>query len=121
MSKNHLLCVHEGDDICRLVAAVLEDFEIISAGNTADARRLIAQQQFDLYLLDVEMSDGNGLDLCRLIREKVDNDGKPVLFLSGTGAVTTSQMEKAGAQGFVEQGSAFVEELENRVAQFLGR
>ena len=119
MNKNHLLCVQESKEIGRLVADVLEDCEIVSVGNLAAARRLIAEKNFDLFLVDIALSDGDGLELCRFIREQDRNEDVPVLFLSGGRGVTTTEMELAGAQGYVAKNARFVENLETRVAQLL--
>lgn len=47
-----------------------------------EARGLMALQAYDLYLLDVGLPDGNGLDICRELRSKGD---ARVLMLSARG------------------------------------
>ena len=42
----------------------------VAAYNCRKARQLIAEDRFDLVLLDVNLPDGNGFDLCRSIRQK---------------------------------------------------
>ena len=34
-----------------------------------EARGMLALQNFDVYILDVGLPDGNGLDLCRELRQ----------------------------------------------------
>jgi DNA-binding response OmpR family regulator len=45
----------------------------------AAAREALAREDFDLYLLDVNLPDGSGIDLCRLIRSL---SGAPVILLT---------------------------------------
>lgn len=47
-----------------------------------EARSLMALQAYDLYVLDVGLPDGNGLDICRELRSKGD---ARVLMLSARG------------------------------------
>ena len=45
----------------------------------ASARRVLAQNQFDLLILDVTLPDGSGLDLCAEVRAFLST---PILFLT---------------------------------------
>ena len=62
-------------------------FELDSAGyltvaayNCQKARQLLKGDYFDLALLDVNLPDGNGFDLCREI--KAQKPELPVIFLT---------------------------------------
>ena len=74
-------------------------FELDSAGyvsvpayNCAKARALLADGAFSLILLDVNLPDGNGFDLCREI--KAQNAMQPVIFL------TANDLEEDVLNGF---------------------
>lgn len=56
-----------------------EGFEIISSKTKKDTEDIISKQDIDLVLLDVTLPDGNGFDICKLIKEKQDI---PVIFLT---------------------------------------
>ena len=57
-----------------------ESYSPVCAKNCAEAQFLFASDSFDLVILDVLLPDGNGLDLCTLMR----NTGSevPILFLT---------------------------------------
>ena len=50
-----------------------------SAADLAEARRILTDCQFDLLLLDVNLPDGSGIDLCREVTAVRDI---PVIFLT---------------------------------------
>lgn len=52
----------------------------VAAYNCRKAQQLIAEDHFDLILLDVNLPDGNGFDLCRTIRQA--RPELPVVFLT---------------------------------------
>lgn len=56
-----------------------EGYEVKNAYLYKDARQCIAEEPFDLYLLDITLPDGNGYDLCKEIKKKKDT---PVIFLT---------------------------------------
>lgn len=56
----------------------------------------------DLIILDVDLPDVNGLDLCRILRSDAQRDGLPILFLTvKTDPITIRQMFAAGADDYV--------------------
>lgn len=57
-----------------------EGFEVEHASSIQTAEELIYSQEFDLFLLDVMLPDGNGFELCKKIKSKLD---VPVIFLTG--------------------------------------
>ncbi|SCY00207.1 response regulator transcription factor [Alkaliphilus peptidifermentans] len=56
-----------------------EGFETHICHNANDAIDIIERTDFLLIILDVSLPDGNGFDLCKIIREKGDT---PVIFLT---------------------------------------
>lgn len=55
-------------------------YEILCAQNAADAGKIISTAALDCIVLDVDLPDESGFDLCIRIREKT---GLPIVFLSG--------------------------------------
>lgn len=58
---------------------VQEGYEVAICYSFEQARQSIATEDFDLAILDLALPDGNGYDLCRMIKQKCDS---PVLFLT---------------------------------------
>lgn len=56
-----------------------ENFQIISCKTKKDAEDIILKERIDLVLLDVTLPDGNGFDICKVIKGKLDI---PVIFLT---------------------------------------
>ena len=57
--------------------------ELQFADTGASGMALIAEAQPDLIILDVELPDANGYDLCHEIRHKSEYIFTPILFISG--------------------------------------
>ena len=56
-----------------------EGFETRVCHSAASARESINSGEYDLIILDVSLPDGNGFELCKMIREKGNT---PVIFLT---------------------------------------
>lgn len=62
-----------------------EGFIVQTFGTIAHARAAIAREPYDLYLLDIVLPDGNGLDLCEAIRQRSHG---PIIMLTVKGDLT---------------------------------
>ena len=56
-----------------------ENFEVDTAKNVVTAKSKIKKQDFDLYLLDIALPDGEGYEICKYVKEK---GNYPVIFLT---------------------------------------
>ena len=56
-----------------------EDYEFIQCYSFSEARRVLEEVKLDLILLDINLPDGNGLDLLKEIKEK---SGFPVIMIT---------------------------------------
>lgn len=59
-----------------------EGFKVIHAATQGEAVDTLAQNQFDLALIDVSLPDGNGFSVCTEIKQAQDI---PVIFLTASG------------------------------------
>ena len=56
-----------------------EKYEVTLVKTVAEAKKTVENEEFDLYILDLTLSDGNGYEVCSLIKSKGD---LPVIFLT---------------------------------------
>lgn len=76
-----ILIIEDDKILNRGVAFALkrQGYEVLAAYNKAEGKQLILNNKIDLLLLDINLSDGNGLDLCKEIRSKVEF---PIVFFT---------------------------------------
>lgn len=56
-----------------------EELNFIICSTIADAKTAMQKQNFDLMIFDINLPDGNGLEFCREIRQKISN---PIALLT---------------------------------------
>lgn len=57
----------------------IEKYEVTLVKTVAEAKKTVENEEFDLYILDLTLPDGNGYEVCSLIKSKGD---LPVIFLT---------------------------------------
>jgi DNA-binding response OmpR family regulator len=84
--KPLILMTEDDEDMARLNARMLtrKGYDVLLAFNAAEARAFALDNTPDLFVLDIELPDGDGFDLCKEIRQGSD---APVLFLTGRKAL----------------------------------
>ena len=77
-------------------------YETIQAGSGQEALRLIAQEGADLVLLDLQLPDMSGIDVCRQIKSDPATRNLPVIMVTGfpTPEIRLAAL-RAGADDFV--------------------
>lgn len=63
-------------------AMSLKDVLVESAGSVGDARRALAERLPSVILLDVQLPDLSGVELCRQLKRDPRTKGVPVVLLS---------------------------------------
>ena len=79
-SLGRVLCVEDDRDTCEVLKFIMTDFDFVAVNTIAAAEPLIAQKEFDLYVLDNWLPDGSGVELCEKIREQ--GSTSPIIFTS---------------------------------------
>lgn len=85
MSRAKVLLVEDDAELAGLVVRLLgvQAMDVCHVATAQAARQALAQQRFDVLVLDIMLPDGNGLDLCRELRSS--QPALPVLMLSARG------------------------------------
>lgn len=101
---NHyrVLYAEDNEDSRRMVSLMCQfaDIEVVTAQTVAEAWRAAQATRFDLYLLDLRFSDGDGLELCRRLRERAPRT--PILIFSGCAFETDKEKGlAAGASAYL--------------------
>ncbi|MEN6520802.1 MAG: response regulator transcription factor [Armatimonadota bacterium] len=81
MRKGKILIVDDDEDILRLVGGALKarGYDIVTASTGASGVALAVAEQPDLIILDIELPDMSGTDVCQQIRL---TNLAPILFLT---------------------------------------
>lgn len=66
-------------------ALTREGYTVNRVESAERAGALVLRERWDLAILDVEVSDGSGIELCRRIRREPGRRTLPVILLSGSG------------------------------------
>ena len=105
MRSKNILIVDDEIDIARNIKAILDDENYITstAGNSDEALNCLANEDYDLIILDVWLDNSklDGIDLLKNIRE---TNNIPVIIISGHGNIDMAvQAIKEGANEFIEK------------------
>lgn len=86
-----ILIVEDNADLARALIRYFKrsGYEVVHASSCAQAARVTGS--FDVGVLDLELSDGYGFDLCTLLRQR-ETVGSVVFF---TGSVDAKLLERA--------------------------
>jgi len=96
-----ILVVEDHSDTRELLVFVLTgcEYSVESAATMTEALKLIESEKFSLLMLDARLPDGDGLDLCRRVRQ-LDQE-TPIIFCSGVAYERDKQEAlSAGAQAY---------------------
>ncbi len=101
MGTKRILIVDDEENIGRSLKWILEgDGHSVTVCRGA-AEFAAAPGRFDLYLFDVRLPDGNGIDLLRQVRQ---NGAAPVIMISGHGTIAMAvEAVRLGAYDFLEK------------------
>jgi DNA-binding response OmpR family regulator len=101
-SRRRVLLVEDDKELARAVETFLvgEGFELARVGSRAAARSWAENHETELVLLDWNLPDGRGVDLCPLFRAK----GWPVLVLTARhGDEAEVESLRAGADDYLSK------------------
>ena len=99
-----ILAVDDAEDLLALMAKALSaDYEVLQAADAGTAiEKAFGEPRPDLILLDIEMPDISGFEVCRALKDEAATGTIPVVFLTGK-AEAQAQIEafELGAVDFI--------------------
>ena len=110
--KKQVVVVEDNPHIREMIEYILEDHEIevVSFGNARNFLSASAHIHADLYLLDIMLPDGNGIELCKELKAQETTRDKPVIMMS---AHADQLHSECGAEDFIAKPF----DIENLVAR----
>jgi putative two-component system response regulator len=87
--KPVILCVDDSTDLLALMGKALgEDYRVITANNAADAvSAAFGEPRPDLVLLDIDMPEVTGLEVCQALKSEAQTASIPVVFLTARNTI----------------------------------
>jgi DNA-binding response OmpR family regulator len=118
-TKARILHVDDHQDTRLMMAALLQDcgYGVMTAGSVAEGLELAKEITFDLYILDVRLPDGTGVELCQKLRAL--RPGVPILYYSAYGNESDHQTALAACGDAYLKKPVSIAEIENLIAKML--
>lgn len=98
---------------------VMKGFQVKLAGTARQAYLALDQEDYHLILLDIDLPDGNGFDICRWIRSQPRLARTPVCFCTGRESLETRTVA-AELRALVLFKMFTMDELTAKVSEALG-
>ena len=112
----NILIVEDDKALAEGIVLVLrqDGFSFQCCHNVKDAKKVLEKNIFDLILLDINLPDGSGLDICRGLRK--EERLAPVIFLT---ALDTELHDVTGFQAGRIKGTGYGGPEKRGAAKFL--
>jgi putative two-component system response regulator len=117
-----ILVVDDSEDMLALMQKALStDYEVVTAADPGTAiEKAFGDPRPDLILLDVEMPEIDGFEVCRALKDEPATAGIPIIFLTGkTEAQAQVEGLELGAADFITKSGSNAAILKARVRMHL--
>ncbi|HLR18176.1 MAG TPA: sigma-54 dependent transcriptional regulator [Alcanivoracaceae bacterium] len=101
-NKKTVLIVDDEEDLRELLSLTVQQMQLqpVAVGTVKEAKKLLANTRFDLCITDMNLPDGNGIELVRYIHRH--HGTTPVAMLTAYGNMETATLAmKEGAYDFI--------------------
>lgn len=102
--ENKIIVIVEDDwDIREMIRVVLDndEYKLLLFSNLYKCKQMTPAITPDLFIIDVNLPDGDGIDYCSELRQTVTSKKTPVLIMSAKNR--TEEARNAGADLFFEK------------------
>ena len=102
--KPTVLVAEDDPDVSAMICAILKtyDFEVKATESGVEALRLARKWLPDAVVLDINLPEMSGLEICRELKADLKTCAMPVVFCSGEGNLAAEAMA-LGAVAFLEK------------------
>ena len=117
-----VLVVDDSEDMLALMERALgQDYQVITAGDPGSAiEKAFGEPRPDLILLDVDMPDISGFEVCRALKDEAATASIPIIFLTGrTEAQAQVEALELGAVDYISKTGTNAAVLKLRVGLHL--
>ncbi|MGF7230819.1 response regulator transcription factor [Arachidicoccus sp.] len=117
MIQKKIFIVEDNEDIRDVIQLILNDsnYIVFALGTIAEFRIELSIELPDLIILDIQLPDGNGIDLCKEIKKSTNTKRIPVLLMS---AITHPNLKDSCGDDFI--GKPFnINKFKNTVERLL--
>jgi DNA-binding response OmpR family regulator len=104
--KPKILVVEDQSDVLTTMLLLLEraGFEVVGAQTGADGIQLSQKAEFDLVILDVNLPEKNGFEVCAWLKQDFRFTRTPIIFVSGHGNEENRRRAlELGAADFIDK------------------
>ena len=104
-NQDRILVVDDDPDVLNVNLAVLQEagFSATGAATAEECLAAVDREQPDLVLLDINLPDVSGLELCRRLKTNAETSGIAIVHLSGDRVSSEEQAAglETGADGYI--------------------
>jgi DNA-binding response OmpR family regulator len=109
--KVRILVIEDDTPVAMMIVNLLTraKCEVVVAQTAAKGVQLAEKENFNLVTLDINLPDGNGVDLCRRLKANPRFSGIPIVFVSGPSGQDLQHGFDAGAADHIAKPFAALE------------
>lgn len=121
LTMNNIICVLEdNEEILNIISLILEDdYEVVGAGTVSEFRALLPTIHPKLFLFDVMLPDGNGLEVCKNMKQDPYTAHIPVMIMTANSQIEKMK-EEACADDYIAK-PFDIDDLQNRITDLIER
>lgn len=99
-----ILSIEDDPTIAELIPKILHDTEVTSVASLTEATLALKQKSFDLVLVDITLTDGNGIYFIAENLDRLTTDHTAFIFLSGDSKMATKIIAyNLGAEDYIQK------------------
>lgn len=104
MHKLNILHVEDSEIDQKIIQSLFPDDRVVVAADESSALGELKKAKFDLVLLDLNLKDSDGLELCQKIKSNLDSSDTPVMIVSSRSEVSDKVLGfEFGADDYVQK------------------